>query len=72
MLSNLNLAYSHLRPEELFGDAKWFGSINVIYVGDLLQLPPVNGDPVFCKLNSKAVTRLGCMGSGKIWKHCYL
>ena len=72
MLSNLNLAYIHLRLEELFGDGKWFGSINVIHVGDLLQLPPVNDDPVFCKINSKAVTRLGCMGSGNICKHCYL
>ena len=69
MLSNLNLAYIHLRLEELFGGTEWFGSINVMFVGDLLQLPPVNGDPVFCKLNSKAVSKLGCMGSGNIWKH---
>ena len=40
-----------------------------MFVGDLLQLPPVNGDPVFCKLNSKAVSKLGCIGSGNIWKH---
>ena len=68
MLSNLNLAYIHLRLEELFGGTDWFGSINVMFVGDLLQLPPVNGDPVFSKLNQKAMSKLGCMGSGNIWK----
>ena len=51
MFSNLNLAYIHLRLEELFGRTDWFGAINVMFVGDLLQLPPVNGDPVFFKLN---------------------
>ena len=50
MLSDLNLAYN-LRLEELFGRTDWFGAINVMFVGDLLQLPPVNGDPVFFKLN---------------------
>ena len=59
MLSNLNLTYVHLRLEELFGGTDWFGSINIIFVGDLLQLPPVNGDPVFCKLNYKAMSKLG-------------
>ena len=42
MLSNLNLAYIHLRLDELFDGTDWFGSMNVIFVGDLLQLPPVN------------------------------
>ena len=28
----------------------------------------VTGDPVFCKLNNKAVSMLGCMGSANIWK----
>ena len=68
VLSNINLAYIHLRLEELFGGTDWFGSMNVISVGDLLQLPPVNGDPVFCKLKYKAMSKLGCMGSGNIWK----
>ena len=43
MLSNLNLVYMHLRLEEVFGGDRWFGSQNVMFVGDLLQLPPVNG-----------------------------
>ena len=69
ILSNLNLVYIHLRLEGLFGGADWFGSMNVMFVGDLLQLPPVNGDPVFCKLNNKAVSRIGCIGSANIWRN---
>ena len=38
MLSNLNLTYIHLRLEELFGGSDWFGSMNVVFVGDLLKL----------------------------------
>ena len=68
MLSNLNLAYIHLRLEELFGGTDWFGSINIMFMGDLLQLPPVSGDPVFSKLSQKAMSKLGCMESGNIWK----
>ena len=49
MLSSLNLAYIHLRLEELFGGAgdDYFGSMNMLFVGDILQLPPVTGSPVF-------------------------
>ena len=69
MLSNLNLAYIHLRLEELFGGSDWFGFMNVVFVGDLLQLPPVNGHPVFCELTNKAISsKVGCMGSVNIWK----
>ena len=52
MLSNLNLAYIHLRLEELFGGSgdEYFGSMNMLFVGDILQLPPVTGSPVFSKL----------------------
>ena len=69
MLSSLNLAYMHLRLEEVFGSNEWFSSMNVLFVGDLLQLPPVNGAPVFEQLHTKAIlTRLGCMTSVNIWK----
>ena len=61
MLSSLNLAYIHLRLEELFGGSDWFGSMNVIFVGDLLQIPPLNGLPVFSKLTNRAISgKLGC------------
>ena len=70
MLSNLNLVYIHLRLEEIFGEStNWFGSTNVLFVGDILQLPPVNGQPVFAKLQNKAIAnRLGCLTSINIWK----
>jgi len=59
MVSNLTLTYIHLRMDEFFGgvhthqrcwgsDEDWFGSVNMLFVGDLLQLPPVNGLLVFC------------------------
>ena len=47
MVSSLNLAYIHLRLQELFGGDEWFGGRNILFVGDLLQLPPVNGAPIF-------------------------
>ena len=50
MVSSLNLAYMHLRLEELFGTNEWFGSKNMLFVGNLLQLPPVNGNHVFEKI----------------------
>ena len=38
-------------------------------MGDLLQLPPVNGAPVFDKLNNRAVlSKLGYMTSVNIWR----
>ena len=83
MLSNLTLAYIQLRLDELFGgvrphqrcwgsDEDWFASINVLFVGDLLQLPPVNALPVFCKLgNNTIASRLGSITSLNIWKDTY-
>ena len=55
MVSNINLAYLHLCLEELFGGSDWFVSMNVIFAGDLLQLPPVNGSPAFESVNSKFI-----------------
>ena len=73
MLSNLNLAYVHLRLEEIFGRDQWFGGINVLFVGDILQLPPVNGAPVFDRITNKSVAlKLGCMTSVNIWQDTVL
>lgn len=71
MVSSLNLVYVHLRLEELFGGTDWFGSRNMLFVGDLLQLQPVNGKPVFEKVTKKAVChKLGCTTAVNIWKDC--
>ena len=66
MVSSLNLAYMHLRLEEMFGGNHWFGSKNVMFVGDLLQLPPVSGNPVCDKITTKL--KLGCATSVNIWR----
>ena len=68
MLSNLNLAYVHLRLDEIFGKDDWLGGINVLFVGDILQLPRVSRGPVFDRITNKAVSlKLGCMTSVNIW-----
>ena len=72
MVSSLNLAYVHLRLEEIFGaQILWFGGKNVLLVGDLLQLQPVNGNPVFeCISKKTLLNKIGCAGSVNIWKDC--
>ena len=57
MVSSLNLAYIHMRLEELLGASDWFGGRNVLFVGSLLQFQPVNGSPVF-EMITMAQTRL--------------
>ncbi|KAL5457558.1 hypothetical protein EMCRGX_G034829 [Ephydatia muelleri] len=69
MLSSLTLAYIHLRLDELFGSDQWFGSMNVLFFGDLLQLPPVNGSMVFQNISNKFIAaRLGCVTAVNIWR----
>ena len=71
MVSSLNLAFVHMRLEELFGSSEWFGSRNMLFVGDLLQLPPVHGNPVFEKVATKSIlSQLGCAAAINIWKDC--
>ena len=71
MVSSLNLAYVHMRLEELFSANKWFWSQNMLFVGDLLQLPPVAGSPVFEKVSTKSLlNQLGCAASANIWRDC--
>ena len=73
MVSNLNLAYIHLRLDEIFARDQWFGGVNVLFVGDILQLPPVNGASVFERITNKSVgTKLGCMTSVNIWQDTVL
>ena len=69
MVSSLNLAYIHLRLDEIFARDQWFGGVNILFVGDILQLPPVNGAPVFERMCNKSITsKLGCMTSVNIWQ----
>ena len=69
MVSSLNLAYIHLRLDEIFARDEWFGGVNILFVGDILQLPPVNGAPVFERICNKSITtKLGCLTSVNIWQ----
>ena len=54
MVSSLNLAYIHLRLDEIFARDQWFGGVNVLFVGDIQQLPP--GAAVFEKINNRSIT----------------
>ena len=63
MVSSLNLSYMHLRLEELFGGNEG------LFVGDLLQLQPVSGTPVFEKISNKSLLfQIGCATSVNIWR----
>ncbi len=60
MVSSLNL---HLRLDEIYGGAEWFGGKTM---RDILQLPPVNGAPVFQSVPTKVLSLR--IGSANIWK----
>lgn len=51
MVSNVTLAFINQRLCEIFNTSEvedgWFGRLNILLFGDLLQLQPVNGLPVF-------------------------
>ena len=67
MVSSLNLAYIHLRLEELFGGE----DVNILFMGDLLQLQPVNGKPAFETVDKKSIEyKLGCGTAVNICKEC--
>jgi hypothetical protein len=72
MVSSLTLAYIHLRLNELFhDDTHWYGGKNMPFVGDVLQLPPVNGSHVFEQVARKTVTlRLGSALAVNVWRDC--
>ena len=72
MVSSLNLAYIYLRLEELFGGNEWFGSKNMLFVGDTLQLLPINGNSVFHICQTSLVYKLWCVASVNIWSVCVL
>ena len=50
MVSSLNLAYF----QKLFGGDEWFGSRNILFVGNL-QLQPVGGSPAFERIATKSL-----------------
>ena len=69
MVSSLNLAYIHLRLDEIFVQDECFGGVNVLFVGDIVQLPPVNEAAVSETINNRSITnKLGCMTLVNLWQ----
>ena len=69
MVSSLNLAYIHMKLNDIFESDDWFGGKNVLFVGNILQLPPVNGNPVFEKVPQTTLKfRVGSIGAVNIWR----
>ena len=67
MVSNLNVAYLHMRLEDIFGTDEWFGSKNILFVGDNCHQLMV--DQYLIKISNKLVkTRLGAANAVNIWK----
>ena len=49
------------------------GSRNMLFVGNLLQLQPVSGSPVFERIATKSLFfQLGCATAVNIWKDCLI
>jgi len=72
MVSSLNLAYMHLRLEELFGGNERFGARNMLFVGDILQLQLSMGCLFLKKIPQNLSYKLGCAASLNIWRDCVL
>ena len=70
MVSNLNLAYVHLRLDEIFARDEWFrGTYECTVCGRHLATPIRHGAPVFDRITNKSVaSKLGCMTSVNIWQ----
>ncbi|KAL7290835.1 hypothetical protein TKK_0015571 [Trichogramma kaykai] len=72
MVSNVLLTYIHLRLSEIFNTSDkqdgWFGKINIVVFGDLLQLPPVKEDFSFVQLSKEKIEKyVGSMDTFDIW-----
>ena len=51
------------------GGDKYFGTKNILLVGDILQLPPVNEKPVFDRVSQKAILhKLGSTTASTKWQ----
>ena len=72
MVSNIIFLYIHLRLCEIFNTNNsadpFFGKINIILFGGLLQLPPVKEDFPFIQVSKeKLVNNVGGMDSCDLW-----
>lgn len=68
MVSNVTLLFIHLRLQEIFNSYQiedgWFGGMNLLFFGDLLQLPPVaKGDSNIFPFMTITASALGTRNS---------
>ena len=76
MVSNVTLLYIHLRLTEIFQTEEiedgWFGRRNLLFLGDLLQLPPVFESPVYTALTADLAQKYtGCIGTVDLWRQLF-
>ena len=76
MVSNYHLAFFNQRLVEIFDTSNdkdgWFGKINIILLGDLLQLRPVKADFVFEDLNTSTFKEnMKGMFAHNLWKELF-
>ena len=76
MVSNVTLLYIHLQLTEIFQTEEvedgWFGKRNMLFLGDLLQLPPVFEGPVYTPLTAELTQKYtGCVGAFDLWRNLF-
>ena len=72
MVSNVVLMHVHLRLHEILGldgrSEELFGGLTVVFFGDLLQLNPVKGGPVFQPVSADLVRNItGGIAGSNLW-----
>jgi len=72
MVSNVTLLYIHLRLTKIFqtqeNEDGWFGKRNMLFLGDLLRLPPIFEGPVYTPLTAELTQKYtGCVGAVDLW-----
>ena len=76
MVSNVTLLYIHLRLAEIFQSEEvedgWFGERNMLFFGDLFQLPPIFEGPVYTPLTTELTQKYtGCVGCVNLWRNLF-